>query len=117
MQDCTILLQQLVVMWQNWLEDLRAWWAEDVAHEVTCDQADHELWAELLPLDQEWLQLPQEQNTILGRAVHAMDDDHWVLDIILGSVNLTLQNFKIQFCLAYCKSTAVFYRTGIQVPV
>ncbi|KYO47538.1 hypothetical protein Y1Q_0019662 [Alligator mississippiensis] len=52
--------------------------------EEAWDQAEHELWAELLALEQKPLQVMWTQNNILGWAMEAMDDDCQTLDTVLG---------------------------------
>ncbi|KYO36804.1 hypothetical protein Y1Q_0020849 [Alligator mississippiensis] len=70
-----ILLQQLVVAPEDWLEDSQTWWAEDVTRDDMQDWADQEFQAQLLALEHECLGLLREQNAILTWAVQATDDD------------------------------------------
>lgn len=69
MQDCTVLLQHLVVTMQDWLEDSQTWQVEDVTHKDVWDEVDQEFSAEFLVLEREQIQLLWEQNAILGQAV------------------------------------------------
>ncbi|KYO42750.1 hypothetical protein Y1Q_0016147 [Alligator mississippiensis] len=91
------LFQQLVMVTEDWEETAEAWWvedlthqdrwwAEDIAREEAQDQTDWKFWAKLLALEHEQIQVLWKQNTILGYAVQATDDNHQVLDTILGLV-------------------------------
>ncbi|KYO46076.1 hypothetical protein Y1Q_0021653 [Alligator mississippiensis] len=82
-QNCTVLLNWLVMVVENWLADAWAWWAENMACENAWDQADQEFWVQLLVLECENVKALWKQTTVLGRAVQARDNDYWVLDTIL----------------------------------
>lgn len=42
-----------------------------------------EFWVQLLALKCEWVEALWKQNAILAQEIQAMDDNHWVLAIIL----------------------------------